>query len=223
MSKVILIVAAHTDDETLGCGGTIAKHVALGDTVYAVFLADGVKSRQDATPNDLEARCSASENALEILGIKSSFMLTFPDQRMDTVPMLDIVQKLEHILNEIKPQVIYTHHDGDLNLDHRITHQATLTACRPQPGHFVKEIYSYEVRSATDWSVGHLNYFEPNYYVDISDFWDVKKSALNAYALEMRPKPHSRSVEAVDANSIVRGCEVGLHRAEAFKLLRKIS
>src|SRR5690554_925342 len=120
MSRTVLVVTAHTDDEALGCGGTIAKHVEQGDTVYAVFLADGVTSRPGASEQELAERDSAAKQAQKVLGIKQSFLLGFPDNRMDTVPFLHIVQKLEQVVQDLQPQIIYTHHNGDLNIDHRI-------------------------------------------------------------------------------------------------------
>lgn len=222
MSKAILVVAAHTDDEALGCGGTIAKHVAQGDTVYAVFLADGVTSRPDSTSEELEARNAAAARAHSILGIKQSFMLGLPDNRMDSMPLLDIVQKLESVLEEVKPQVIYTHHHGDLNIDHRISHQAVMTACRPVPSASVKEIYTFEVLSATEWNTPGSAPFIPNVFVDISDYLDIKLQAIDAYSLEMREAPHSRSFEHVEVLAKHRGYTVGMMAVEGFMLVRKI-
>lgn len=220
MSKTILVVAAHTDDEALGCGGTIAKHVAQGDTVYAVFLADGVTSRPTSTTEELDIRNAAAAKAHNILGIKQSFMLGFPDNRMDSVPLLDIVQKLESVLEEIKPQVVYTHHHGDLNIDHRITHQAVMTACRPVPATSVKELYAFEVLSATEWNTPGSDPFIPNVFIDISDYFDTKIQAINAYALEMRETPHSRSIDNIKQLAKLRGHNVGMNTAEAFSLIR---
>lgn len=220
MSKTVLVVAAHTDDEALGCGGTIAKHVAQGDAVYAVFLADGVTSRPGSTLEELEARNAAAARAHSILGIKQSFMLGFPDNRMDSVPLLDIVQKLESVLNDVKPQVIYTHHHGDLNIDHRITHLAVMTACRPVPSASVKEIYTFEVLSATEWNTPGSAPFIPNVFVDISGYLDTKMQAIDAYALEMREAPHSRSIVHVIKLAEHRGNSVGITAAESFSLIR---
>jgi LmbE family N-acetylglucosaminyl deacetylase len=222
MSKTVLVVAAHTDDEALGCGGTIARHVAEGDSVYAVFLADGVTSRPDATSEELEQRNSAAVNAHEILGIKKAYMLGFPDNRMDSIPLLDIVQKLEGVLDEVKPQVIYTHHCGDLNVDHRITHQAVLTACRPVPGASVKEIYAFEILSATEWNSPGLNPFIPNVFIDISAHLDIKMKALAAYELEMRDEPHARSLVNTKRLAGLRGNCVGVAAAEGLSLIRSI-
>ena len=222
MSKTVLVVAAHTDDEALGCGGTIARHVAEGDTVYAVFLADGVTSRPDATHEELKQRNAAAERAHEILGIKKAYMLGFPDNRMDSVPLLDIVQKLESVLEQVRPQVVYTHHHGDLNVDHRITHQALMTACRPVPGTSVKEIYAFEVLSATEWNTPSVNPFVANMFIDVSDYLDRKMEAVRAYKMEMRDDPHSRSFSNVQRLAELRGSAVGVSAAESFELLRRI-
>ena len=222
MNKTILVVAAHTDDEALGCGGTIAKHVAQGDIVYAAFLADGVTSRTEASEEDLDARNTAASKALHILGIKKSFMLGFPDNRLDSVPLLDIVQKLETIFAEVEPHVVYTHHNGDLNVDHRVTHQAVLTACRPLPDASVKEIYAFEVLSSTEWYTPSVAPFIPNVFVDISAYLDTKLKALEAYKLEMRNQPHARSILNSKRHSECRGASVGTGAAEAFTLIRII-
>jgi len=223
MSRTVLVVAAHTDDEALGCGGTIAKHVAQGDNVYAVFLADGVTSRPDASEQELSKRNAAATSAHKILGIKQSFMLGFPDNRMDTVPLLDIVQELERVVDDVQPQIVYTHHYGDLNIDHRTTHQAALTACRPVPGSSVREIYAFEVLSATEWNTPGVNSFSPNVFVDISDYIRTKMESLAAYKLEMRQEPHSRSLANVRRVAEFRGSSVGVEAAEAFCLVRSLS
>lgn len=220
MTKNVLVVAAHTDDEALGCGGTIAKHVAQGDTVYAAFLADGVTSRPEAREEEMEARNTAGSKAQQVLGITKSYMLGFPDNRMDTVPLLDIVQKLESVLNEVHPQVVYTHHSGDLNVDHRITHQVVLTACRPVPKASIKEIYAFEVLSATEWNTPGVTPFIPNVFIDISGHLETKMQALKAYELEMREVPHSRSLVNVRRLAEFRGNCVGVDAAEGLSLVR---
>jgi LmbE family N-acetylglucosaminyl deacetylase len=216
------VVVAHADDEVLGCGGTIAKHVAKGDTVCAVFLADGVTSRPDASDKELAERNLAAKKAHSILGIKQSFMLGLPDNRMDTVPLIDIVQKLECIIHELQPHIVYTHHYGDLNIDHRITHKAVMTACRPIPDLSVKEIYTFEVLSSTEWNSPGLNSFTPSVFVDITDYLDVKVQALSAYKLEMRDPPHSRSLENCRRLAMFRGNSIGVIAAEAMMVIRVI-
>lgn len=222
MSKTVLIVAAHTDDEALGCGGTIARHVAEGDNVYAVFMADGVSSRAQADQNDLATRNAAAEYAREILGIRENFYLGLADNRLDSFPLIEVIQRLEPIIRKLQPNIIYTHHHGDLNVDHRITHQATLTACRPMPGNSIQAIYAFEVMSSTEWATPTAEPFVPNHYVDISDQLNTKIDALRAYQLEMRDAPHSRSIEHLTHLAHHRGHTVGMVAAEAFVTVRTV-
>ncbi|MBM9538347.1 PIG-L deacetylase family protein [Desulfobulbus alkaliphilus] len=222
MPKTTLIIAAHTDDEALGCGGTIALLVAGGDDVHAVFMADGVNSRPTAHSHDHEQRMEAARQAQKILGIETIHYLDFPDNRMDGLPLLDVVQPLERIIHECSPDVIYTHHCGDLNIDHRIAHQAVLTACRPQPGFCVKEIYGFEVLSSTDWAFARQDAFVPTVFVDISAYLPTKLKALQAYQSEMRPAPHTRSIQHAELLARHRGYTVGVDAAEAFEAIRII-
>lgn len=222
MSKKVLVVAAHADDEALGCGGTIVNHVTDGDRVYTVFLADGVTSRQGSVTGELKQRNKAADAALDILGVEESFMLGFPDNKLDSVPLLELVQALEDIVNQVEPDIIYTHHVGDLNIDHRIAHQATLTAIRPLPGSTIRQVYAYEVLSATEWNTPGINPFLPNVFVDISSSIEKKITALEAYELEMRPPPHSRSTINSKRIAELRGNAVGVEFAEAFMLIRMI-
>ena len=220
--KTILVVAAHADDEALGCGGTIARHVAEGDTVHVVFLADGVSSRQSAQPDEMDRRLAAAEQARRALGVVATIFLGLPDNRLDGLPLIDVIQPLENVIRQFNPQIIYTHHFGDLNVDHRIAHQAVMTACRPLPECSVEEIYAFEVMSGTEWSSVSLMPFLPNMFVDISKYLAVKLQALKAYALEMRPAPHSRSMEHMTALAQHRGHCVGVDAAEAFMVMRVV-
>jgi LmbE family N-acetylglucosaminyl deacetylase len=221
MANQILIVAAHPDDEALGCGGAIARHVAAGDSIAALFLADGETSR--GTGGGLSSRREAARKAAKILGFEAQHFLDFPDNRLDSVPLLDVVRAVEAVLAAIRPNMIYTHHAGDLNVDHRIAQQAVLTACRPLAGSSVERILAFEVPSSTEWSapgVGPL--FAPNVFVDIAEFLPKKLAALAAYADEMRPFPHPRSIEAVGALARWRGASAGMAAAEAFMLVRDL-
>jgi len=220
--KTILVVAAHPDDEALGCAGTLARHVSNGDKVHIVFMSDGVTSREGDKSKELSERKQAAINFCEALSIKQPpIFLGFPDNRMDKGAILDIVQALEKVITGISPELIYTHHFGDLNIDHQITHQAVITACRPQPNFCVKEIYSFEVLSSTEWSTN--SQFIPNYYVDISETLELKILAIKSYNAELRLFPHARSVEAIRALAVYRGTSVGLKAAESFKIERLIS
>ncbi|WP_076383378.1 PIG-L deacetylase family protein [Pseudomonas sp. A214] len=220
MNKRILVVAAHTDDEALGCGGTIARHVAEGDTVHAVFLADGVSSRSDLGTDELKTREAAAEIAHARLGISGVTYLGLPDNRLDSMGLLDIVQPLECVIRNVAPEIVYTHHSGDLNIDHRITHQAVMTACRPMPGSSVREIYTFEVMSSTEWASPDNTPFLPSCFVDISDYLATKLEALEAYELEMRAAPHSRSMEHLEYLARHRGQSMGVAAAEAFMVMR---
>lgn len=222
VTKKILVVAAHPDDEVLGCGGVIARHVAMGHDVHTVFMSNGVSSRTNASATDIEHRLKALKKAQCILGISSTVCFDFPDNQMDAVPLLAIVQKLEHTIEIIKPLIVYTHHHGDLNIDHRLTHQAVMTACRPVPGSSVREIYSFEIVSSTEWATSYSTLFMPNVFVDITDHLKVKLAALEAYSSELRKIPHSRSIEHVATLAKHRGYCVGLEAAEGFMLTRVI-
>jgi LmbE family N-acetylglucosaminyl deacetylase len=217
-----MVVAAHADDEVLGCGGTIARHAAAGDLVHVLFIADGVTSRAGADDVATVQRERAMLEASEILGVSSTLSLGFPDNRLDSVPLLDIVQALEGEFSKWKPEVVYTHHYGDLNVDHRVAHQAVMTACRPLPGCSVREILAFEVMSSTEWASSALAPFLPNLFVDVSAYLETKMRALEAYALEMRAPPHSRSLEHLHILAQHRGACVGVKAAEAFMVIRSL-
>lgn len=222
MSKSILIVVAHTDDETIGMGGTIARHVQCGHTVYALSMTDGVGARGVAASSEGQ-RKSAAQKAAEILGFAWLEAGDFPDNAMDSIPLLNVVKVVEAAKRRVNPSIIYTHSSADLNVDHQIVCRATLTAFRPQPSESWEEIRCFEVASATDY--GHhdvTDAFHPNLHVEISDYWKVKLAALKAYDSEMRIAPHSRSYEALENLARLRGNQVGLSYAEAFQILRKI-
>jgi N-acetylglucosamine malate deacetylase 1 len=222
-NKKILVVAAHPDDEVLGCGGTIARYVREGHDVYVVFMTDGVSSRKQTNiQNKIKNRKKSAILASQILGIKLVEILDFPDNGMDTVPILDIVQNLEAVIDKVKPSIVFTHYWGDLNIDHRVTCQSVLTACRPYPAQVVKEIYSFEIPSSTEWSSPSVeNNFNPNNFVDISKTIELKMSALQAYDQEMRNFPHSRSLKAINSLAKVRGAAVGIVAAECFVVIRQ--
>lgn len=229
MSQSILILAAHPDDEVLGCGGTIAKLADQGATIHVAFLADGVFSRagdqaKQQQEEELHIRRAAAQKACDILGVKSVSFGEFPDNRMDTVALLDITKALENLIAEYKPEVVFTHHAGDVNIDHRRMHEAAVTACRPQRGRPVKTLLCFEVPSSTEWQLpGSAPVFAPNWFVDISDTLDRKFAALDAYAAELRDWPHPRSRQGVEHLVRWRGAIVGVEAAEAFMLGRQLA
>lgn len=226
MVQSILILAAHPDDEVLGCGGTIAKLADEGAIIHVAFLADGVYSRsgkQTIQQQELQIRRTAAQKACDILGVKSLSFGDFPDNRMDTVALLDLTKAIESLIAEHQPDTVFTHHAGDLNIDHRRMHEAVVTACRPQQGHPVKTLLSFEVPSSTEWQLtGSAPPFTPNWFVDISKTLNRKMAALEAYAAELRDWPHPRSRQGVEHLAHWRGATVGVDAAEAFILGRQL-
>lgn len=216
-----MVVAAHPDDEAIGCGGTIAKHMDDGDQVHVVIMTDGVGARNNLGESE-RIREKEKNSALGFISPSSIHQFNFPDNKMDTVSLLEVTKKLEAVIDEIKPERIYTHFAYDLNVDHRITYQAVMTACRPQPGEVVKEIYSFEVLSSTEWAGETNNSFSPNYFVDISDYINFKEKLLYKYNDEMRDEPHARSIINILRNNYLRGNSVGVEVAEAFQLIRSV-
>ena len=222
MSETVLAVVAHPDDEALGAGGTLARHAAKGDAVHILFLADGVGARGDDKAA-AERRAKAARLAASALCAREPEFLGLPDNRLDRLELLDIVQLIELAIRKIAPQTIYTHHAGDLNIDHMLCHRAVLTACRPLFSSGVLRIYAMEVPSSTEWASPHsANAFIPTHFVDISGTKEAKRRALEAYSDEMRPFPHPRSFEALNALAAWRGASAGLRAAEAFMVVREI-
>ena len=219
----VLVVVAHTDDEALGLGGAISKHVENGDIVYGISMTDGVGSRGGANEEGIKVRAQASINSERILGFTWLEGGNFPDNAMDSVPLLAVTKVIEKAKFLVNPTLVYTHNSADLNIDHRVVSQATLTAFRPQPNEVWQEIRTFEIASATDY--GHksiTNLFYPNLYVDITGTWEKKLAALNEYKMEMRDAPHTRSFEGLENLAKYRGNQVGLKYAEAFEIIRKI-
>jgi len=223
MTDTTLIVAAHPDDEVLGMGGTLAKLVNLGHDVHVVFFTDGESSRGRGRVQEAVSRMNSAKLAAAVIGYSISNIqnFNFPDNGLDTVPLLDLVQKLEAVIDEVKPNCVYTHHHNDLNIDHRRVHMATMTACRPQPGNLVKLIYEFYVPSSSDWNTVRENH--ANTFVDISEFIACKYQAIDCYKDEIREYPHQRSLTAIKISDQYFGNMVGLAHAEAFNLIRKLT
>lgn len=218
----ILVVAAHPDDEVLGCGGAMARHADQGDQVDVLILGSGALSRTEGTPHQAEALRVQAREAGRILGAREVHVCDFPDNRFDQVDRLDIVKRVEEEVARSAPEVIYTHHGGDLNVDHRRTFEAVVTSCRPQGTMPVRRILSFEVPSSTEWhSPTAAPPFSPNVFVDVAASLARKLEALQAYAGEVRAFPHPRSVEALKALAAWRGAASGMTAAEAFMLVRE--
>ena len=223
----VLVISAHPDDEVLGCGGTITRLAKEGEKVYLAILGEGVTSRYEHREeadsllvDGIKHRCT---EAAKVLGAEDPFLFGLPDNRFDTIPLLDIVKKIEKLVADLSPIIIYTHHEGDLNIDHSITYRAVLTATRPIQGSSVRDIYTFEVPSSTDWAFHQSGQiFQPNVFMDITKTLETKVQALSVYESEMRAFPHPRSPEAIQANAMRWGSVVGCQAAEAFALVRSI-
>lgn len=228
MTTNVTVIAAHPDDEVLGMGGTLARHRAMGDRVCILFLSDGVTGRDVVydpvkRADEIAARRKAAEACAELIGVESVEFESYPNLRMDCESLLDVTQRIETRLEQWDAEIVYTHHSSDTNIDHRVTFDATLVACRPIPGRSIRSIRCFELGSSTDYSVPSLGHpFEPNLFIDISDYLDIRRQMLEYYDFEMRAAPFPRSLEILDAHVTVRGSQVGLATAEAFMEIRRI-
>ncbi len=223
MKNNILVVAAHPDDEALGCSGTLALHSLKNDNISIVFMTNGVSSRNlNESKNEANKRKKNSIRASKILDIKEKniFFLNYPDNQMDTVPLLEIVKEIEKIINKCNPNIVYTHFKNDLNIDHKITYHAVITACRPLPKSNIEKILLFEVLSSTDWSSKISSSFQPNFFVDITKSIKKKINVLKKYKNEIRKNPHSRSLDNVKNLAKFRGSSIGVNYAEAFMVER---
>lgn len=222
-SRSILIIAAHPDDEVLGVGGAILKHIAEGDTVDILILGDGELSRDSGTEDSVKERANQAIQVGKKLGVARVYLEKLPDNQFDSLPLLSIVKVVEKYIEKARPTIVYTHHWADLNVDHKLTLQAVLTACRPQPGFCVKKILAFETPSSTEWEKKRGDsVFTPIEYHNITDYIERKIEVLKQYEAEMRSWPHPRSFEGVRTLAKYRGMEVGYEYAEAFEVVRDL-
>lgn len=222
----MLVFAAHPDDELLGLGGTIRRLVNEGVTARAVIMAEGLTSRadkrSDANLTELKGLQADAKNAAVIVGYKSIDFCGLPDNRMDGTELLDIIRIVSKYVEIYQPDTIFTHHHGDLNIDHKITCEAVLTACRPVNGNKVKKIYAFETPSSTEWNYTYGDPFQPNVFFDVTDTLEAKVEGMACYRTESTVYPHPRSPEALRALGRYRGSNVGFEMAEGFVLLREL-
>ena len=219
----VLCIVAHPDDEALGVGGTLIKHATQGDNVNIIILSEG----EDAKSKNNKKNPYRKSNALKWANIASCNLYAlydFPDQRLDAIPQLDIVKKLEQAIETLKPNILYIHHPGDMNSDHQIAAQVALAAVRPMSYHKVSpEIRAFETPSSTDQGPMTEPYiFKPNFYVSIDKYWQKKMDGLEVYSSEIKKAPHPRSILSIKSLAIKRGAESGFKMAEAFFIIKKI-
>jgi LmbE family N-acetylglucosaminyl deacetylase len=228
-NKTILIIAAHPDDELLGCGGSILKWNQSNFNVKVLYLSEGVSARssineqkdwnKEINDREIMAKAYAAAANLEIVGFMRK-----PNLRTKEIPMLDLVKEISNYIKKIKPNEIYTHFPGDMNSDHRVCFEAVLTACRPFSENHVEKLYSFEIPSSTNWSSSlDLPTFKPNHFIDIDSTITKKIEMLNYYKYEMREFPHPRSNENIKALAQIRGSDCGIKFAEGFMLIRSVS
>lgn len=222
-SKKVLIIAAHPDDEVLGCFGTVTKFINQGYNAYTLILSGGKTSRGEVEPKELDKIKEEMQKANKLIGIKEVYQADFPDNAFDSVSLLTIVKEIERVKNIIKPEIIFTHHVGDMNIDHQLTHKAVLTATRPMADESVKTIYSFEIPSSTEWnSYSKDTVFVPNVFVDITETIDKKVEAMSIYTSELRDYPHPRSLQFIKELAKTNGVKVGLKYSENFMLIRSV-
>ena len=218
----LLVVAAHPDDEVLLCGGTMARLASEGWRVESLIVGDVSTSREHMDEAEIlthrrrvEAEMDGARHALGAHGVRQ---LRFADNRMDTVALLDLVKAVESVVDELSPELVITHQAGDLNVDHRLVHEAVLTATRPLPGSAVRQVLAGEVLSSSEWR--YPTRFSPNVFREMAAFLEAKCAALEAYGSEIRSWPHPRSREGILHLARTRGMAAGLEAAEAFELVR---
>ena len=225
-----MIVAAHPDDELLGLGASMHKLIKEeGVMTHVVILGEGITSRSDtrnvaAWKEELEKHHQNMYSAAKIIGYHSVKSYNFSDNRFDSHALLDIVKVIEHEKENFQPDIIFTHHGGDLNIDHQITFQAVMTATRPMQGECIKAVITFETPSATEWQASSdPRHFSPNLFIEVSeDDLQAKVDAMAAYQYEVREFPHPRSFGALRIMAQYRGYTVGKQLAEAFQIVRLI-
>ena len=227
VNKRVLVVAAHPDDEVLGCGATIARLASEGHSVHIAIVAEGVTSRharrEQANAEQLDRLHEHARATAARMGARDVVLFKLPDNRLDTVPLLDIVKLVEDLVAKLRPETIYTHHPGDLNVDHGIVFRAVMTATRPMADQCVRDIYAFEVASSTEWAFQQIQpCFRPTVFVEVSQTLESKIEAMACYASEARAFPHPRSAEALRATATRWGSVTGCQAAEAFELVRSI-
>lgn len=215
MCRRVLVIAAHPDDELLGCGGTVALHTQAGDQVTSVIVCEGESLRYGAAG---VGQAEHTRRAAQVLGVVNVRSLNFPDQRLDTRTLTDIITPLEAVVREVQPHLVYCQHGGDINRDHQILFQAALVATRPTENS-IEGVYAFDTASSTEWAYPRT--FTADTWVDITSTLDIKLRAMACYESEVRAYPHPRSLDALKYRARAWGNQHLLDAAEAFMTVRR--
>ena len=214
-SKRVLVIAAHPDDELLGCGGTVALHVRRGDRVRSVIVCEGESLRGVQQSSDGMHHANA---AAQVLGIEVVKILGFPDQKIDTLTLTELITPIEKVIADFRPEIIYCQYGGDVNRDHELLFKAVLVATRPTE-EFIEAVYAFDTASSTEWS--YPRSFVPDTWVDISSTLDIKLKAMACYESELRPYPHPRSLDGLRNKAKAWGNQCCMEAAEVFMTIRR--
>lgn len=230
-NKKVLVVVAHPDDEILGPGAAMNLLIAkYGVNTKVVILGEGITSRFDnqagsQQEKELKIHHDNIHESQKVIGYHLVSTYNFPDNRFDSVALLDIIKVIEKEKDIFQPDVIFTHHGGDVNIDHQRTFEAVMTACRPLADEKVKNIITFEIPSSTEWQASvSPNQFTPNFFIEVSEENVTKKiEAMEKYEFEKREYPHPRSPKALMILAQKRGIEIGKYFAESFCIIRSIN
>lgn len=222
MNKVI-VIAPHADDEIIGCGATIAKHINNGDEVYVIIATNASIGAPELYNEAIVANIrNEALNAHNFLGVTKTFFLDFPAPALNAFPEFEISMELLKIFIQVSPNILYLPHSGDIHQDHKAIYRASLVAARPQGNNKLEKIYCYETLSETEWTPMSEKPFVPNHFVDISDTFELKCKAMGFFKSQIKVFPHSRSLDTFEALAKYRGSTIGVKRAEAFTVERQI-
>lgn len=217
----ILVVCAHPDDEVLGMGGTIARHALAGDRIHVLCLSEGSSAQYPDDPDRRRARTEASRTAAELLGVEELVQLDHPDERLDTVPQLELNRAVESHMARFAPEIVYCVH-GDVNSDHRAVFRSTAVATRSTPAQSVRRVLAFAIPSSIEWTPTQIASFAPTWFVDVGATIERKLEAFACFDTEARPYPHPRSTEGLRAYAAFHGAAAGCELAEPFVLVRNV-
>lgn len=222
----VLVIGAHPDDELLGVAGTLIKHKKSKHNLFIHILTEGHSSRKNQSNYEikkLNRRVKSAKSVAEFLNAEDLFLSSYKDQRLDTIPMIELIHEIEKYASKIKPDIVYTHHKGDVNFDHRRVFEASLNAFRSVGQNYPKQFYCFETVSSTEWGAPFPEKaFIPNYFVDITNEIEKKLKAIEFYKDELRAFPHPRSMEGIKITAKKWGTVIGVNAAEAFVQIRNI-